>query len=129
MSPAGSQAGAYYCAVDPNGLSKVLNNAEECEESERMFLGRADLPSAPAMYGKGFDEEAFLGWGRVPEFLWVFVFLLLFSLGFRPGFLSPWPYFRFCVSVAGFLSPETSLQARLHGPSQVISRGKRPTQC
>lgn len=30
-------AGAYYCAVDPNGLSKVLNNAEECEESERML--------------------------------------------------------------------------------------------
>ncbi len=33
----------------------------------------------------------------------------LFSLGFRPGFVPPWAYFRVCVSVAVFLSTETSL--------------------
>ena len=31
--------------------------------------------------------------------------------GSRPGFLVPWPYFRVCVSVAVFLSTETSLVA------------------
>ncbi len=31
-----------------------------------------------------------------------------FSLGFRPAFLYPWPYFRVCVSVAVFLSTATS---------------------
>ncbi len=38
-----------------------------------------------------------------------FLGILLFSLGFRSGFLPPWPYFRVSVSVAVFLSTETSL--------------------
>jgi hypothetical protein len=37
-----------------------------------------------------------LGRGKVPEFLWVFGFLVVF-LGIPAGFLPPMAYFRLCV--------------------------------
>ncbi len=45
-----------------------------------------------------------------------FLFFWLFSLGSRPGFLPPWPYVRVSVSVAVFLSTETSLYRSGRGP-------------
>ncbi len=50
-----------------------------------------------------------------------------FSLGFWPGFLPPWAYFRVCVSVAVFLSTETSLHNGGHDHKMHISdRGPVP---
>jgi hypothetical protein len=40
------------------------------------------------------------------------VFFWSFSVGFRPGFLPPWAYFRVCVSVAVFLLTQTLLYLR-----------------
>ncbi len=45
----------------------------------------------------------------VPDFLWVFEVFVRFPWGSRPPFLPFRPCFRVCVSVAAFLSTETSL--------------------
>jgi hypothetical protein len=75
-------------------------------------------------YGKGFDTETLLGRGRrVPEFLWVFGYLVV-VLGFRSGFLPSRPYFCVCVSVVVFLSTDTFLygaQVGVRDRHQVLS--------